>query len=259
MSTPGIQSNRASGRAHQRGVTLVELLIGTAIGLFLTAGIVALFASTRQSYRATEAMSRLQENGRHAVEYLSREIRQTGYRDILNTTTPALSDAIQGWSGAATDPSTESLPAYTANTDVLRVRYAQAGSSPAIIQSRVFYVAPGANGAPALWQRAVATQGATVLSTQVAELFGDVYDTQVRYGIDTDNDRQINSYTTTVTNWGQVVAAKLDLLLGSTEGNLADSPMSLPYRKNDGTFFSAGDRRLYQMFSTTIALRNRLP
>jgi len=52
------------------------------------------------------------------------------------------------------------------------------------------------------------------------------------------------------------------LLLRSSENNLVEAPMALPFLLNDGTTtFSAptGDRRIYQMFSTTIALRNQLP
>ena len=247
------QAKPPSPPDQQRGVTLVELLIATAIGLFLTAGIIALFSGTRQSYRTTEALSFLQENGRYALEYLARDLRKTGYRDIINTSTPPLADSIEGWEGDATAPTDAGLTVYTPETDVLSIRYTKPDSG--VIVTHVFFVAPGANGAPALWQRNIL--GATTVDN---ELFQGVADMQIEYGLDTNGDGQLDIYADTPTgsNWDQVIAVRIRMLLGSDENNLTDQPMTLPFQINDGTAFTAGDRRLYQMFTTTVALRNRL-
>lgn len=244
----------------QRGFTLVELMIAMTIGLFLSVGVIALFMGTKQSYRANEGMARVQENGRFAVEYLARDVRQAGFKDLFGTTastwTPVT--AIQGWAGASTAPSGASLTSYTPNTDVFGIQYDDPVLSSAI--NRTYYIAPGTSGAPGLQQRRTVTSS-TATTTTNAELLEGVYDMQVRYGLDTNGDHQLDSYADTVTNWPQVIAVRIDFLLGSSENNLAEAPISLPFEKNDGTFFTAatGDRRIYQMFSTTIALRNRLP
>ncbi len=62
-----------------RGVTLVELMIALVIGLILTAGATQIFIGSKQTYRTTEALSRIQENGRMALQLLARDIRQADY------------------------------------------------------------------------------------------------------------------------------------------------------------------------------------
>ncbi len=63
----------------QSGFTLIELLIAAAIGLFMTAIIAGLFINMRGSFRYQEDFSRLQENGRFAMEAIARDIRMAGY------------------------------------------------------------------------------------------------------------------------------------------------------------------------------------
>jgi len=64
---------------HQQGLSLVELMIAIVLGLFLSAGIIQLFTSNKQTYRVTENMSRLQENGRFAMHFLTNDIRMADF------------------------------------------------------------------------------------------------------------------------------------------------------------------------------------
>ncbi len=64
---------------NQSGMTLVEIMIALLIGAFLMAGVLQIFISTKQTYRMQEGLSRLQENGRFALEFISRDIRTAGY------------------------------------------------------------------------------------------------------------------------------------------------------------------------------------
>ncbi|MCX7098888.1 MAG: PilW family protein [Methylococcales bacterium] len=64
----------------QQGMTLVELLIAMLLGVFLTGGLIQIFVGSQQTYRMQESLSRLQENGRFAIDFLSRDIRMAGYR-----------------------------------------------------------------------------------------------------------------------------------------------------------------------------------
>lgn len=248
----------------QKGFTLVELMVAMTVGLFLTAGIISLFIGSKQIYRATEALSRLQENGRFAFEYLSRDVRQVGFRQVVGASTASpLPNFIRGWDGSSTAPTptapSATLTGYTPNTDILRVR-AEYDSNSATIGAPtsgihyIFYYIANDSGEPALWQQ-IAGNAATIIVEGVSDM-------QIRYGLDSNDDDSVNNYTTAagVTNWNQVVAVRIDLLLRSRENNLVENPMSLPFEQNSGSFFtaSAGDRRIYQMFSTTIALRNKL-
>ncbi|WP_049721176.1 PilW family protein [Gilvimarinus polysaccharolyticus] len=64
---------------RQKGLSLVELMISIAIGLMLMTGIVQLFLSSKEVFNTQQGMSRLQETGRLAVEFMSRDLRQAGY------------------------------------------------------------------------------------------------------------------------------------------------------------------------------------
>lgn len=62
-------------RRAQVGLSMVELLVAMAVGLFLVGGIVQLFVSSKASYRLGEAESRVQENGRFAIQLLAADWR----------------------------------------------------------------------------------------------------------------------------------------------------------------------------------------
>jgi type IV pilus assembly protein PilW len=69
---------RPTGRNAVRGLTLVELMIAMMLGLLVVGSASAIFISNRQTYRATEGLGRVQENGRMAFELLSRDLREAG-------------------------------------------------------------------------------------------------------------------------------------------------------------------------------------
>ena len=112
----------------------------------------------------------------------------------------------------------------------------------------------GAGSEPGLQQKRTDTTDAGTVTEIHDDLLEGVYDMQVRY-------RSSSGYVNAdaVTDWKQVNAVRVDFLIRSEENNLVDSPMTLPYQLNDGSFFTAPDRHFYETFSTTIALRNRLP
>lgn len=63
----------------QSGFSLVELMIALTIGLLLTAAVLQTFLSMKRSYEFQEEFARLQENGRFAMEFLSKDIRNAGF------------------------------------------------------------------------------------------------------------------------------------------------------------------------------------
>lgn len=91
-----------------------------------------------------------------------------------------------------------------------------------------------------------------------AELVGGVDDMQVEYGIDTSGDHAADSYVKAdaVTDWDQVVSVRLSLLAASPDNNIVTSQQTYNYNK---AAVVAADRRMYQVFTTTVGIRNRLP
>ena len=67
-------------RAHQRGFTLIEMLISITIGLGILAGLVGVLASNSSNSRSNDRTSELMTNGRYALNSMKQELREAGFR-----------------------------------------------------------------------------------------------------------------------------------------------------------------------------------
>lgn len=72
---------------RMRGFSLVELMVAIAISLLLLMGVVALFVSSRASYETTERLSRIQENGRFALDQFATDVRSAGFQGCARSLT----------------------------------------------------------------------------------------------------------------------------------------------------------------------------
>ena len=68
-----------ANRRFARGFSLIELMVAMALSLLLLGGVIAIFMSTRASYESTDKLSRIQENGRFALDEIARDARSAGY------------------------------------------------------------------------------------------------------------------------------------------------------------------------------------
>ncbi len=64
---------------RSRGLTLVEVMVALVVGLILSAGAIQIFISSKKTYQTTDAVSRIQENGRYALHFLSKDVRAAGF------------------------------------------------------------------------------------------------------------------------------------------------------------------------------------
>lgn len=96
------------------------------------------------------------------------------------------------------------------------------------------------------------------------ELVQGVVRMSVRYGLDTNSDRQVDSYVAAsgaAANWGQVVAVRVGLLMqGNTD---LKTPLDAPAYDLDGdgnpdASQPAAERRMRRVFKSTFTLRNRV-
>jgi type IV pilus assembly protein PilW len=69
-------------RSAQRGVTLVELMVGLTLSLLVILAVASLVLMQKRSYSTQDDSARMQENARTLSSRLSRELRLAGYRDI---------------------------------------------------------------------------------------------------------------------------------------------------------------------------------
>ena len=119
------------------------------------------------------------------------------------------------------------------------------------LQNVTYSVANGANGEPSLWRSEFGNN---------VELVEGVEDMQILYGIDTDladPDAYPNQYVTSdnVPDFTNVVAVRIMLLVRSIDDFVAEDPQTYTFNNITTT---PGDRRIRQVFTTTVALRNRI-
>jgi len=70
--------NRASYR-RQRGFSLIELMVGITIGLFIIAGTLILFTGNLAENRRLVAQTRVEQDLRSIADLMTRDIRRAGY------------------------------------------------------------------------------------------------------------------------------------------------------------------------------------
>ncbi len=63
----------------QRGLSLIELMVGILISSILLLGMYQIFSASRVTFQMQEGLSRVQENGRFAMDYLQRSVRMVGF------------------------------------------------------------------------------------------------------------------------------------------------------------------------------------
>lgn len=73
MSAPAASRHRQAA-----GFGLVELMIALLLGVLVSGAAITIFLSNSQTYRATETVSRIQENTRAAFELMARDLREAG-------------------------------------------------------------------------------------------------------------------------------------------------------------------------------------
>ena len=132
FAKPRTKLSVASGvkAARVHGITLVELMIAMVLGILLIGAVIGVFLGTSQTYRTQEAMSKVQETGRFAIEILARDIRQVGFRGACmpDATVNSLLDP----SGAGYDATI-----FEFGTDALVGWHQEAGAFSAVMSGYV--------------------------------------------------------------------------------------------------------------------------
>lgn len=121
------------------------------------------------------------------------------------------------------------------------------------ITTRSYYIRTNDAGRPALYRK--------VGTADAEEVVEGIENMQILYGEDTNGDITADTYrkADAVADWGKVVSVRVNLLMQTIDDNIAGAKQ--PYTYNGGTVVAADvpDRRLRQVYSTVITLRNRAP
>lgn len=83
MTKRGAITRPHGSAGAQRGFTLVELMVGVALGLFLVAVMGTIYVGSKTTFQAQESTARLQENGRFAIDTIATDLRMSGFHGCL--------------------------------------------------------------------------------------------------------------------------------------------------------------------------------
>jgi type IV pilus assembly protein PilW len=269
------------------GLALPELMVALAIGLVLILAAGALLMLTRSAYLLTDDRARIEENGRFAIDIISRAVRQAGYRDwsaagASDADWPAVtgldarslkdaSDGIDGPYGAAVNGS-----------DVLALRFDGgaamsncAGASVAADEPgagwSIFYVARDSLGEPELRCKYRTADG-----WHSDALVRGVDSFQVLYALDGDDHGgaprpyvRAGIVAQAPDGWQRVSALRVALLLRGSQAGPARSPrydlFGPDYRDaadsgaqlEEARLPAASRGLLRRIYGATVSLRNR--
>lgn len=233
---------------YQRGLTLVEILVALVISAFLMAGVIQLFIGSKQTYRSHDALSRIQENGRFALEAMSRDIRAAGYYPTTTTITTTTTDP-PTTTTKVTPPPTWPLGSASFinnNNSAITVQWhdEEVGSldagppcpGPSFICSRRYFVGPR-------------TVGSAVPACALAA-------TSLLLSRDGGAPQELIEGVEAMRVFREGNSVQVHLLLVSLEDNIATQPQTVVFPSDTNTVWPVNDRCLRQVFSTTVAIRN---
>ena len=215
---------------HQKGFTLVELMIAILIGLFLAGGLLTLVQAMKRTTTSQAGLSQLQDNVRMSMNLIANSIQSAGYypNPLVNTastffvaqTAPAnvATGAVALAAGQSMTGSVNNM--NTALGDQITVRYTTAGAD------NVLSCAGATSATPATWSQTFVIDANQNLvcslydgaNSVIVPLVNGVTKLQVVYGVQTNGSTQYNSADTylpaslmTAAYWAAVRSVKVTL------------------------------------------------
>lgn len=232
--------NHSAGRrfasaARQRGLSLVEILVGLAIALFLLGGLFALFQATNQTFRAQDQLASLQDNERLAMTLLTTAIQSAGYFPIPDAAgnIVAATSALGATTTAPIFAAGQGLTAThsaAAPGDTLSTRYIGDGTTTNCVGGTT------ASGIQAVGQFAVNSSDeltCTLDSGSAQPLVSGVTNLQALFGVATTTAGSADEYVTAnnVTNWSDVVSVRITLTFVNPLAGQPGQPATIDFTR----------------------------
>ncbi len=123
-----MRSQRGRSVRANGGFSLVELMISLVLGLLVSIAAIAIFLSSQRTWRATESLARIQEDGRVAFELMARDLRQAGgtpcgtnlpVANVLNGASATTAPWWMNWGAAVVGYDRGALEDSAAGTDAI--------------------------------------------------------------------------------------------------------------------------------------------
>lgn len=246
-------------RSQQAAMSLVELMVATALSSVLTLTLVQAAAAARNSFRLQESLAELQENSRYFADLLAVQVSDSGYhpQPWLHDPTPV---GLLPDSRDAVSPQSDRLVvrSWTDRNCFGSVNPETDGAGKAAFYLRESVIELN-NGSLALSCRF--GPSTDELTTQVNRqgVIPQVETFQVLYARDADRDGRIDQWVR-AGDWSdpaEVLAIRFGILSSSRESVV--EPASRDWRVLDFTFSAPADGRLRRVTLHTLPLRAWLP
>lgn len=256
---------------RQKGISLIEVLVSMALGIFFLGVAVEYLITGQQSSSVQDSGSRIQENARFSISLLQDDIRLAGYNGSPGILAAPLGAIYQGNCNLS-DPCT------TDDVGNVGDRIAVSFLSDASIGEDCLgtAVAGGVRVANVYWVQEVGGINSLYcngwnIDTQAwisAEqpLIDGIEQMQVQYGVATAaGNRFLSAAGVTASgDWGSVRSVRIALLVDSglqtvsadTAGDQAFVDDDTTYAMLDGPDFQPSDGRIRRVYTTTIELNN---
>lgn len=260
---------------HQQGLSLIELLIASAIGLVLSTAITQIVINTNQSSNTSESNNQAHEAGRFAISYMTQFVRNAGYFESEINGSPVVfvpgstydkDDGTGDILVTAIDPAdpnyrtcnnqTSAVGQYDIIFNQFFVENDELKCQAYTVPSDDF-VSAGKNLDPKLEMITLTAVGP---STSLVKGIDAIH---IQYGIatqdSTPNNRKIQSFSSggnlSDEQMSRIIAVKISILASS----IFDSSSLLKERKFqllDSDEYKFKDKKTRKVFSTTIAFNN---
>ncbi|WP_456405358.1 PilW family protein [Thiolapillus sp.] len=267
---------------RQRGISLLSLMVATAIGIFLVGAILKIYADSKNTFNTRNTIAEVAENQRFALDDMRRILVMAG-RDIRGIEDSkagrrAFPPLTADQSAAIASGAEFMYSGDSSTSDVIAIRYRQGpscgayqnvpiGTRPSMVR---FLVTDDNELVCEL--KTYGTGSGTTRQT----LISGIHMLKALYGVDDDGDGYANRYLTAAkvndtdvvsiptgsnTPWAKVVSMRIGIIAGSESELPASSrKQTAGNLKLLGMSFTEPDTtHLYRAASTTLSLRNFNP
>jgi len=262
---------------HQRGFSLIELMISMVIGLVVVGAVFAAYLGTSTSSSSSRAVAQMTEDASLAMNVLRSQIAMAGFS--APTGIDGSGKFTKNYTGMAVNGCSSEFADTTVGIDALTCSGAGSDSIAVEFEADARNSVVSSSGAPLdCLGNGITIAGSYYLSysrfyinggklycrgsgSNTADALIDNIDSMViQYGVaNAATPNQVSYYSRAsgmnASEFNLAISARVCLIVKS-EREVADT--AVQYYDCDGTEQTAPDRRLYKAFTSTITLQNRM-
>jgi len=254
---------------RQQGLSLIELMVAMALGLLLIAGALQMMLTSQTIYRTTDTLSRIQENGRFALSFLTKSIRMAGY----NSSEDKDADGKVFWDGACDTSEFCTSNGVGNASDQIAVLLDPSNDSDCLgndvdenkVVVNVFFIDDlDGDQVNSLYCRGfdITANGWIDIDKGAQPLVDGIENMQILYGVsDPTASNMITSYISAdkvaaVADWASIGAVKISLLVNNGQVVGSGNNEERIFNLLDAPTIEPTDRHDRQVHTTTTAITN---